>query len=71
MELRTTSALAPALSPGRGRIVRHSFEYLYNGIGPTLIRKSKTNKTISSPGGEEKVRAGVNADFNENVEEQN
>ena len=40
MDARMTSALAPALSPRRGRIVRRSFENLYDWIGRTLIRKT-------------------------------
>jgi hypothetical protein len=36
-----TSALTPALSPRRGRIVRRSFENLYDWIGRTLIRKTR------------------------------
>jgi hypothetical protein len=44
------SALAPALSPRRGRIVLRSFEYIYDWIGRTLIRKNqKQPKAISSP----------------------
>jgi hypothetical protein len=38
MEARMTSALAPALSPRRGRIVRRFFENFYDWIGRTLIR---------------------------------
>jgi hypothetical protein len=34
-----TSALIPALSPRRGRIVRRSFENLNDGIGRAFIRK--------------------------------
>ena len=33
-----TSALAPTLSPKRGRIVRRFFENFYDWIGRTLIR---------------------------------
>jgi hypothetical protein len=36
MELVFTLALAPALSPRRGRIVRHAFENLYVWIGRAL-----------------------------------
>jgi hypothetical protein len=41
MDARMTSALAPALSPRRGRIVRRSFENLYDWIGRTVIRKPR------------------------------
>jgi hypothetical protein len=41
-----TSALAPALSPGRGRIVRRFFENFYDGIGRTLIRKSRNKRML-------------------------
>src|ERR1017187_2204340 len=41
---RLTSALTPALSPRRGRIVRRSFEILYDGIGRTLIRKTGNSR---------------------------
>jgi hypothetical protein len=41
---RMTSALAPALSPRRGRIVRRSFENLYDWIGRTLIRKPRNKR---------------------------
>ena len=36
-----TSALAPALSPRRGRIVRRFFENLYDWIDRMFIRKAK------------------------------
>ncbi len=39
-----TSALTPALSPRIGRIVRRSFEALYDGIRRTLIRKTRNNR---------------------------
>jgi hypothetical protein len=39
-----TSALTPALSPRRGRIVRRSFENLYDWIDKTLIRKPGNNR---------------------------
>jgi hypothetical protein len=48
MEARMTFALAPALSPRRGRIVCRSFENLYDWIGRTLIRKSR-NKRMRFP----------------------
>jgi hypothetical protein len=44
MDERMTSALAPALSPRRGRIVRRSLENLYDWIGRTLIRNTKNNR---------------------------
>jgi hypothetical protein len=39
-----TSALAPALSLRRGRIVRRAFENLYDWIGRKLIRKTRNNR---------------------------
>jgi hypothetical protein len=42
-----TSALAPALSPRRGRIIRRFFENLYDWIGRTLIRKTRNNRKLS------------------------
>jgi len=39
-----TSALTPALSPRRGRIIRRTFENLYDGIGRTLIRKTRNHQ---------------------------
>jgi len=42
------SALTPALSPRRGRIVRRFFENLYDWIGRTLIRKPR-NKRMPFP----------------------
>ena len=44
MDARMTSALAPALSPRRGGIVRRSFENLYDWIGGTLIRKPRNKR---------------------------
>jgi hypothetical protein len=46
MDMKMTSALAPALSPGRGRIVRRSFENIYDWIGRTLIRKTRNNRKL-------------------------
>jgi hypothetical protein len=46
MDARMTSALAPALSPGRGSIVRRSFENSYDWIGQTLIRKTRTKRKL-------------------------
>jgi hypothetical protein len=46
MDARMTSALAPALSPTRGRIVRRSFENLYVWIGRTLIRKTRNKQQL-------------------------
>ena len=43
MVARMTSALAPALSPRRGRIVRRSLENLYDWIDQTFIRKTRNN----------------------------
>ncbi len=55
MEVRMTSALTPALSPRRGRIVRRSFENLYGWIGRTRIRKTSSNrKLFPLLGGEDK-----------------
>jgi hypothetical protein len=44
MEARMTSALAPILSPRRGRIVRRFFENFYDRIGRTLIRKTRNKR---------------------------
>jgi hypothetical protein len=44
MDARMTSALAPALSPRRGRIVRRAFENLYDWIGRTLICKTRNKR---------------------------
>jgi hypothetical protein len=41
---RMTSALAPAFSPRRGRIVRRSLENLYDWIDQTFIRKTRNNR---------------------------
>ena len=41
-----TSALAPALSSRRGRIVRCSFENLYDWIGRTHIRKTGNSRKL-------------------------
>jgi hypothetical protein len=38
MDARLTSALAPALSPRRGRIVRRYFENLYDWIGRLSVK---------------------------------
>jgi hypothetical protein len=46
MDARVTSALAPALSPRRGRIVRRSFENLRDWIDRTLIRKTRNNRKL-------------------------
>jgi len=46
MDARMTSALAPALSPGRGRIVRRFFENLYDWIGRTLICKPRNKRKL-------------------------
>ena len=43
-----TSALTPALSPRRGRIVRRFFENLYDWIGRIPIRKPN-NKRMPFP----------------------
>jgi hypothetical protein len=40
------SALAPALSPRRGGIVRRSFENLCDWIGRTLIRKTRNKRKL-------------------------
>jgi hypothetical protein len=44
MDAKMTSALAPAFSPRRGRIVRRFFENLYDWIGGTLIRKTRNQR---------------------------
>jgi hypothetical protein len=41
-----TTALAPALSPGRGRIVRRSFDNFYDRIGRTLIHKPRNKRML-------------------------
>ena len=38
--------MTSALSPGRGRIVRRSFENIYDWIGRTLIRKTRNNRKL-------------------------
>jgi hypothetical protein len=44
VDARMTSALAPILSPRRGRIVRRFFENFYDRIGRTLIRKTRNKR---------------------------
>jgi hypothetical protein len=39
-------ALAPARSPRRGRIVRRSFENVYDWIGRTLTRKTRNKRKL-------------------------
>jgi hypothetical protein len=69
-EISDASALTPALSPRRGRIVRRSFENLYDWIGRTPICKTRNNRKLFSLLGERiKVRAGDNTNSTENVEE--
>jgi hypothetical protein len=46
MDAKKTSALAPALSPSRGGIVRRSFENLYDWIYRTLIRKTRNKRKL-------------------------
>jgi hypothetical protein len=46
MDVKTTSALAPALSPRRGRIVRRFVEYLHDWIGRTYDRKTGNNQKL-------------------------
>jgi hypothetical protein len=46
MNTRMTSALVPALSPKRERIVRRSFENLCNWIGRMLIRKTGNKRKL-------------------------
>jgi hypothetical protein len=46
MDARMTSALAPALSPRRGRIVCRAFENLYDWIGRTLIRQTRNKRKL-------------------------
>ena len=41
-----TSALAPALSPMRGGIIRRSFENLYDWIGRSLIGKTRNKRKL-------------------------
>jgi hypothetical protein len=68
MDARMTSALAPALSPRRGRIVRRAFENLYDWIGRTLIRHTRNKRKLFPLLGERiKVRAGVNTHSTANV----
>ena len=59
MNARMTSALAPALSPKRGRIVRHSVENVHNWMGRTLNRKTRNYRKAFPLLGE---RAGVRAE---------
>ena len=46
MDAKMTSALAPALFPRRGGIVRRFFEILYDWIGSTLIRKTRNKRKL-------------------------
>ena len=46
MNAGTTSALTPALSPRRGRIVRHYSKNLYGRIGRTHIRELRNNRKL-------------------------
>jgi hypothetical protein len=65
MDAKMTSALAPR----KRRIVRRSFENLYDWIGRTLIRKTGNNrKPFPLLGERTKGEAGVNTRSTENVE---
>ena len=67
---KMTSALAPALSPRRGRIVRRLFENLYDWIGRTLIRKTKIGAKLFPLLGERiKGEGGRKHSFHGDVEE--
>jgi len=68
MDERMTSALAPALSPRRGRIVRRAFENSYDGIGRTLIHNPETNELpFPLPGERTKGEGGRKHNFFEEV----
>ena len=66
MDARMTSALAPALGlesrfrigTRRGRIVRRSFENLYDGLGRTFIRKTGNKRKLFLLPGERKKGEG-------------
>jgi hypothetical protein len=65
-----TSALAPALSPRRGRIIRRVSENSYDGIGRTLIRiTGNKRKPFPLPGERIKGEGGRKHHSAENVEE--
>ncbi len=69
MEARITSALAPALAPRRGRIVRRFFEIFYDWIGRTLIRKTRDKrKPFPLPGERIKGEGGRKHFYIGNVE---
>ena len=58
------SALTPALSPGRGRIVRRAFENYTTGLAGRSSAKPETSKChFLSWGRGQKVRAGVKHNF--------
>jgi len=46
MDAGMTSALAPALAPRRGRIVRCSFVNFYDWIDRTFIRKTRNQQKL-------------------------
>ena len=52
MEAKMTSALAPALSPRRGRNVRRSFENLCDWVGGGPHAKPETSKGYFLSSGE-------------------
>jgi len=58
MDANITPSLPPALSPGRGRIVRRPFENLYDCIGWKLIRKTRNNRKLFPLPGERKKGEG-------------
>jgi hypothetical protein len=59
MDERMTSALAPALSPKRGRIIHRFFENFYDWIGRTFIRKPRNNRKPFPLLGE-RMKGGMN-----------
>jgi len=70
MDARMTSALAPALSPRRGRIVRRSFENNMTGLAGHSSAKPETSESYFLSWGERiKGEGGLNTYSTESVEE--
>ena len=58
-----TSALATALSPRRGRIIRRFLEYFHDEIGRTVIRKTRDKRKSFPLLGERKKGEGGRKHF--------